>query len=47
MFSSHNLASAFLSNSWLSFVIFNSGPYALSFPASQDFLAQLAVCAIA
>lgn len=44
MFSLHNPASAFPSNSWLSFLIFNSGPYALSFPASQDFLALFAVC---
>lgn len=46
-FSSLNPASAFPPNSWLSVLIFNSGPYALSFPASQDFLALLAVSAIA
>ena len=47
-FSSHNPASAsFPPGSWLSILIFSSGPYALSFPASQDFLALLAVCAIA
>lgn len=47
VFSSYNPASAFPPSSWLSFLIFNSGPYAPSFPASQDFFARLAVCAIA